>query len=150
MAPLRVICNAGRSLGLRHLELLTYLLADCEVHLVCAFRHCRYSMTARVSITPGAVHSTCFPMPHKRSDLDQAVRYLQHARELLETEPGARMRVIREVLRLAMRRLSPGDFYAGPAADEITLLRDIAGKVVGEVRTNILKAVAILADRGLR
>src|SRR5271154_7048459 len=54
------------------------------------------------------------PMPPlKRSDLDQAVRYLQHARELLEREPGARMRVIREVLRLAMRRLSPGDFYAG-------------------------------------
>jgi hypothetical protein len=55
------------------------------------------------------------------------------------------MRVIREVLRLAMRRLCPGDFYAGDAAAEITLLRDFAGKVVGEVRTDILKAVAILS-----
>jgi hypothetical protein len=87
-------------------------------------------------------------MPLKRSDLDQAVRYVQHARELLEREPGARMRVIREVLRLAMRRLSPGDFYAGDAAAEITLLRDIAGKLTGEARTDVLKAVAILADRG--
>jgi hypothetical protein len=84
----------------------------------------------------------------KRSDLDQAVRYLQHARELLEREPGARMRVIREVLRLAMRRLSPGDFYAGDAAAEITVLRDAAGRVVGEARTDILKAVAILTGRG--
>jgi hypothetical protein len=57
------------------------------------------------------------------------------------------MRVIREVLRLAMRRLSPGDFYAGDAAAEITLLRDIAGKLTGEARKDILKAVAILADR---
>ena len=85
--------------------------------------------------------------PLKRSDLDQAVRYVQHARELLEREPGGRMRVIREVLRLAMRRLSPGDFYAGDAAAEITLLRDIASKVVGEARTDILKAVAVLHDR---
>jgi hypothetical protein len=85
--------------------------------------------------------------PLKRSDLDQAVRYLQHARELLEREPGARMRVIREVLRLAMRRLSPGDFYAGDAAAEITLLRDMANKVSGETRTDVLKAVAILTDR---
>ena len=88
------------------------------------------------------------PMPPlKRSDLDQAVRYLQHARELLEREPGARMRVIREVLRLAMRRLSPGDFYAGDATAEITLLRDIANKIIGEARTDVLKAVAILTDR---
>jgi hypothetical protein len=59
------------------------------------------------------------------------------------------MRVIREVLRLAMRRLSPGDFYAGDAAAEITLLRDVAGKVVGEARTDVLKAVAILAHRSV-
>jgi hypothetical protein len=85
--------------------------------------------------------------PLKRSDIDQSVRYLQHARELLEREPGARMRVIREVLRLAMRRLSPGDFYAGDAAAEITLLRDIANKIIGEARTDVLKAVAILTDR---
>jgi hypothetical protein len=57
------------------------------------------------------------------------------------------MRVIREVLRLAMRRLSPGDFYAGDAAAEITLLRDMANKVSGETRTDVLKAVAILTDR---
>jgi hypothetical protein len=57
------------------------------------------------------------------------------------------MRVIREVLRLAMRRLSPGDVYAGDAAAEITLLRDIASKVVGQARTDILKAVAVLHDR---
>jgi hypothetical protein len=87
-------------------------------------------------------------MPLKRSDLDQAVRYLQHARELLERESNAGMRAIREVLRLAIRRLSPGDFYAGDAAAEITLLRDIANKVAAEARTDVLKVVAILTDRG--
>jgi hypothetical protein len=46
---------------------------------------------------------------------------------------------------LAIRRLSLGNFYAGDAAAEITVLRDIAGKVVGEARTDILKALAILA-----
>jgi hypothetical protein len=87
-------------------------------------------------------------MPLKRSDADQAVRYLQPARGLLEREPGARMRAIRELLRLAIRRLSPGDFYIGEAAAEITLLRDTANKVTGEACTDILKAVAILTDRG--
>jgi hypothetical protein len=87
-------------------------------------------------------------MPLQRSDLDQAVRYLQHARVLLEGLPGARMRAIRDVMDLAIRRLSPGDFYAGDAAAEITLLRDIAGKLSGDARTDILKAVAILIDRG--
>jgi hypothetical protein len=83
----------------------------------------------------------------KRSDRDQAVQYLLHARELLGREPLARVRRIRDVLDLAIRRLSPGDFYAGDAAAEITVLRDLAGKVV-EGRTDILKAVAILTDRG--
>jgi hypothetical protein len=87
-------------------------------------------------------------MPLKRSDLDQAVRYLQHARVLLEGLPGAKTRAIRDVLDLAIRRLSPGDFHAGDAAAEITALRAVAGKVTGEARTDILKAVAILTDRG--
>ena len=94
------------------------------------------------------------PMPLKRSDADQAVRYLQHARGLLERQLGARTRAIRDMLHLAVQRLSLGDFYAGDAAAEITVLgdiitvlHDIAGKVVGEARTDILKAVAILADR---
>jgi hypothetical protein len=84
-------------------------------------------------------------MPLRRSDLDQAVRYLQHARELLEREPLARMRASRGVLDLAVRRLSPGDFSA---AVEITVLRGVAGKVDGSARTDILKAVALLTDRG--
>jgi hypothetical protein len=86
-------------------------------------------------------------MSLRRSDLDQALRYLQHARELLEREPLARMRATRGVLDLAVRRLSPGDFYVGDAAAEITVLRDIAGKVDGATRTDILKAVAILDPR---
>lgn len=87
-------------------------------------------------------------MPLKRIDLDQAVRYLQHARALLEAQPGRQVRAIRDLLDLAIRRLTPGDFYAGDAAAEITVLRDIAGKLTGEARTDVLKAVAILADRG--
>jgi len=52
-------------------------------------------------------------MPLRRSDLEQAVRYLLDS-----------------------------------AAAEVTMLREIAGKVDGETRTDILKAVAILAVRG--
>ena len=87
----------------------------------------------------------------KQSDLDQAVRYLEYARDLLQGEPLARMRASREVLDLAIRRLSrrlsPVDFYVGEVASEITVLRNIAGKVDGKPRTDILKAVTILADR---
>jgi hypothetical protein len=87
----------------------------------------------------------------KRSDLDQAVRYLEHARDLLQGEPLARMRAIREVLDLAIRRLSAGDFYVGDdAAAEITVLREIAVKVDGKARTDILKAVAVLRDKSGR
>jgi hypothetical protein len=62
-------------------------------------------------------------MPLNRGDADQAARYLQHARELLERQPGARTRAIRDVLDLAIRRLSPGDFYAGGATAEIRVLQ---------------------------
>jgi hypothetical protein len=86
-------------------------------------------------------------IPLKRSDADHAVRYLQHARDLLGREPVAKIRAIRNVIDLAIRRLSPGDFYVGDATAEITVLRDIATKVAGEARTDVLKAVAILADR---
>jgi hypothetical protein len=58
------------------------------------------------------------------------------------------MRASRGVLDLAVRRLSPGDFSVGNAAAEITVLRELAGKVDGKTRTEILKAVTILADRG--
>jgi hypothetical protein len=87
-------------------------------------------------------------LPLKRSDADQAVRYLQHARELLGREPLAKIRAIRNVLDRAIRRLSPGDFYVGEAAAEITVLRDIANKVAGETPTDVLKALAILTDKG--
>jgi hypothetical protein len=87
-------------------------------------------------------------MPLKRSDLEQAVRYLQHARELLARESLERMRASRGVLDLAVRRLSPEDFHAGDATAEITALRDVAGKVDGAARTEVLKAVAVLTDRG--
>jgi len=35
------------------LSFMTYLLADCAIRLVCAIRHCRYLMPARVLFTPG-------------------------------------------------------------------------------------------------
>jgi hypothetical protein len=57
------------------------------------------------------------------------------------------MRASRGVLDLAVRRLSPGEFYVGNAAAEITVLREIAGKVDGQTRTDILKAVTILSGR---
>ena len=47
-----------------------------------------------------------------------------------------------------MRRLSPGDHFVGDAAAEITVLRDLADKVlVSHARTELLKAVSVLRDR---
>jgi hypothetical protein len=55
------------------------------------------------------------------------------------------------VLGLVVRRLSPGDHFVGDAAAEITVLRDLADKVlVSHARTEILKAVAVLRDRSGR
>jgi hypothetical protein len=58
------------------------------------------------------------------------------------------MRATCEVLRLAIRRLSPGDHFVGDAAAEITVLRQAAEILpVADARTEILKAVAVLSDR---
>jgi hypothetical protein len=52
------------------------------------------------------------------------------------------------VLQLVLRRLSPGDHFIGDAAAEITVLRQVAGKVpMAGARIEILKAVAVLRDR---
>jgi hypothetical protein len=48
------------------------------------------------------------PMPFKRSDLDQAVRYLEYALVLIERDPPPKIRTIREVIGMSIRRLSPG------------------------------------------
>ena len=54
----------------------------------------------------------------------------------------------REVMQLAISRLSPGDHFVGDAAAEITLLRRIADTVsVLPARTEVLKAVAVLRDQ---
>lgn len=68
-------------------------------------------------------------MTLRRSDYDQAARYLAYACELLERQAFGKTIAIREILQLAVRRLSPADFYAGDVAAEITVLRDIADKV---------------------
>jgi hypothetical protein len=87
-------------------------------------------------------------MPLHRSDYDQAARYLGYACELLERQAFGKTMATREVLQLAVRRLSPGDHFVGNAAAEITVLRQIADKVsIADARTEILKAVAVLRDR---
>jgi hypothetical protein len=84
----------------------------------------------------------------QRSDYDQAARYVQNANELLERAPAAQTRVLRGILDLAIRRLSPGDHFVGDAAAEITVLRQVAERVsIADARTEILKAVAVLRDR---
>lgn len=90
-------------------------------------------------------------MTLRRSDYDQAARYLAHACELLERDAAAQSRGLREILGLAIRRLSPGDNFVGDAAAEITVLRQVAEKVtIADARTEILKAVAVLRDRNGR
>jgi hypothetical protein len=49
---------------------------------------------------------------------------------------------------LAIRRLSPGDYFVGDAAAEITVLRSVADQVPdADARTEVLKAVAVRRDR---
>jgi predicted component of type VI protein secretion system len=87
-------------------------------------------------------------MTLRRSDYDQAARYLQHACDLMDSQAHGKMRATVEVLRLAIRRLSPGDNFVGDAAAEIAVLRNAADKMpVADARTEILKAVAVLRDR---
>jgi hypothetical protein len=83
-----------------------------------------------------------------RSDPDQAARYLRYACELLERQAFGKSVTLREVLQMAVRRLSPGDHYVGEAAAEITVLRQAADKVpIADARTEILKAIAVQRDR---
>ena len=72
----------------------------------------------------------------------------EQAREI-DGETPAQTRAIRKVLDPAMRRLSPGDhFFVGDAAAEITVLLEIAGKVlISHARTEILKAVAVIRNQ---
>ena len=87
-------------------------------------------------------------MTMRRSDYDQAARYLEHACQLLERQAYGQTTTFRHVLHLAVRRLSPGDNFVGDAAAEITVLRQLADKLpIAEARTEVLKAVAVLRDR---
>lgn len=87
-------------------------------------------------------------MTLRRSDYDQAARYLDHACELLKRQAPGKCLALRDVLELAARRLSPGDHFVADAAAEITVLRQAAEKVpVADARTEVLKAVAVLRDR---
>jgi hypothetical protein len=84
----------------------------------------------------------------QRSDYDQAARYLQRACDLMDSQAPGKMRATCEVLRLAIRRLSPSDHFVGDAAAEITVLRHAAKQMpIADARTEILKAVAVLRER---
>jgi hypothetical protein len=66
----------------------------------------------------------------------------------MESQAPGKMRATCEVLRLAIRRLSPGDHFVGHAAAEITVLRQAAEQVpIADAKAEILKAVAVLRDR---
>ncbi len=95
--------------------------------------------------------STCkavIPLTLLRSDYDQAARYLKYACELLERQAFGQTMALRDILQLAVRRLSPGEHFVGDAAAEITVLRQVAEKVpMADARTEILKAIAVLRDR---
>jgi len=84
-------------------------------------------------------------MTLRRCDLDQAARYLRYACELFERDAFGKTATLRETLQMVAARLSPGD-----AAAEITVLRQVVEKVpmAPGARTEILKAVAVLRDKG--
>ena len=84
-------------------------------------------------------------MPLERADRDLAMRHLEAAMKHLELRTSPETAAIREVIHLSLRRLSPGDFYAGDAAPEITLLRHCASRTTAcGARIEILKAVDAL------
>ena len=84
----------------------------------------------------------------RRSDYEQAARYLSSACEMMKRHTPGKCLAIRDVLELAIRRLSPGDHFVGDAAAEITVLSHAADQIpVADARTEILKAVAVLRDR---
>jgi len=87
-------------------------------------------------------------MALRRADYDQAARYLAYACKLLAHQAFGNVGAIRQALRQTIRRLSPGDEFTSNAAAEVTVLRDIAAKVLAaDARTEILKAIAVLQDR---
>jgi hypothetical protein len=87
-------------------------------------------------------------MTLRRSDYEQAARFLKYASELLERQAFGKTAALREVLQLAARRLSPGDNFVGDATAEITVLRHVAEKVpIADACMEILKAIAVLRDR---
>jgi hypothetical protein len=91
------------------------------------------------------------PMTIHPSDYEQAARHVGHACELIKREAPDKTVVLREILQMAARRLSPGDHFVGDAAAEITVLHQIAEKLpFVDARTEILKAIAVLRDRGGR
>ena len=86
-----------------------------------------------------------------RTDYDQAARYVKYACELLERGSFAKTIKIREVLQQLARRLCSGDTYVGSDATEVTVPRQAAERVsMADARVEILKAVAVLADRVYR
>jgi hypothetical protein len=88
------------------------------------------------------------PMTVHPSDYEQAALHLGYACELIKQQAPDKTVVLREIIQMAARRLSPGDHFVGDAAAEITVLRQIAEKLpFVDARMEILKAIAVLRDR---
>ena len=88
-------------------------------------------------------------MPLFQRDYDQAARYLERAREILERTPASKARTIRDALSLAVARLSKGDQLIDNVPAEVTSLTDVSNQITEpEARTEIRKAIAVLRDRG--
>jgi hypothetical protein len=85
-------------------------------------------------VAPHYLTAHHLPMTLRRSDYDQAARYLKYACELLERQAFGKTVGLREVLQMALGRLSPGDKYVGDAAAEITVLRQVAERCLSRTR----------------
>jgi hypothetical protein len=76
-------------------------------------------------------------MALKRSDYDQAARYLKRVSELMERDAKALTRILRELLAMAVKRLSSGETAVGDAIAEIALLRTTAKRLV-EIKSPVV------------
>jgi hypothetical protein len=84
-------------------------------------------------------------MPLRRGDLDQAARYLAYAIELLERQAYRRTATMRDVLRLAAQRLSPGDHFVGDAADCIHSRSLMLGEALGGFQDRCIQPLCHLS-----
>lgn len=86
----------------------------------------------------------------QRSDVDQVLRHIDDALAMLMEgyDTYDRVQIARDVMRVVAERFSPNNSHICDVIGCADLLREAADKLpLGEARTALFKAVAVLWDR---